>query len=142
MHKKRPQLGAFCMIVALWLLFHVTTVTVFELIDTTSGVDELRNTGEERVRFMRDIEFNKWVLVSVFPRDGFFCFRTRWTNKGVVVRHVFEDNKAVVGRMDIVFHFIYFSKMECKDRYFFLKNKNFFRNYCKIKNKLTLSFRQ
>jgi hypothetical protein len=27
--------------------------------------------------------------------------------------------------MDLFFHLYYFSKMECKDRYFFLKNKNF-----------------
>lgn len=67
------------MIVALWLLFHVTTVTVFELIDTTSCIDKLRNTSEEWMRFVRDIEFHEWVLVAVFPRDGFFCFRTRWT---------------------------------------------------------------
>ena len=49
--------------------------TVLEAVDTTFGVDDLLFTGEEWVRGTRDVHFNKWVLVAIFPFNGFVGLR-------------------------------------------------------------------
>ena len=47
-------------------------VLLTKLIDTTGGIHELRFSGVEWMRLVADFHLDQWVLVSVFPLDGFF----------------------------------------------------------------------
>lgn len=47
-----------------------TTKATLESLDTTSGVDDLHLTGEERVTRRGDLDLVQRVRLAVFPLDG------------------------------------------------------------------------
>lgn len=86
------------------ILFHGTTKTVFELIDSTCSIHELCNSRKEWVRFVRDIQFYKRIFISIFPFYGFFGWCTRGAQKCVLVGHIFKHNQAVIFWVNIFLH--------------------------------------
>ena len=54
------------------LLASVPFVTLPELVHPTGSIHKLHLSGVERMRCVRDLEFDQWVLVSIGVLDGFF----------------------------------------------------------------------
>ena len=44
-----------------------------EAIDATFGVDNLFLAREEGVRSRRNLNFDQWIFLTIFPLDGFFA---------------------------------------------------------------------
>ena len=86
------------------LLLAAVAVTAHELIDATSGVDEFLLAGEEWVRRAGDFQLHEGILLAI-DFDGFTSCNSRASDESVIIRHIFENNFAVVGWMNIFFHF-------------------------------------
>ena len=78
-------------------------VAAHELIDATCGVDEFLFACEERVRGAGDFKLHQRIGHTV-DIDGFAGCDSRTGDECFIVRHVFEDNFAIVGGMDVLFH--------------------------------------
>jgi len=78
------------------------TKLLTELLDATSGVDDLVLTGVERMRFGRNFDLHEWVLLA-FEFGCFACADSRAGDEFEVVRHVVEQNFAVIW-MDALLH--------------------------------------
>ena len=78
----------------IYLFLRSLTVAAHELINTTSGVDELALTGVEGVRSAFAFEF--YGVISL-------CGRTR--KEHIAVGHVLEHDGAIVFWMNTFFHF-------------------------------------
>lgn len=87
-----------------FFLFHGTTKTVFEFIDTTCGINELGNSRKERMRLVRDIKFHQRVFISVLPFNRFFGWSARRAQKSILVGHVFKNNQSVIVRVNVFLH--------------------------------------
>ena len=46
-------------------------VALTELVDLFCGLQDVLLTGIEGVRLARNLKFQQWILVTVFPGDGF-----------------------------------------------------------------------
>ena len=90
-----------------WLLslfLRSLTVAAHELINTTSGVDELALTSVEGVRSARN--FNLYHGVSfAFEFYGVICLCGRTRKEHIAVGHVLEHDGAIVFWMNTFFHF-------------------------------------
>ena len=60
-------------------------VLLTELVNSTGRIHELCFTRVEWVRLVADFHLDQWVLVSVFPLDGFFGCGSRTAQECVVV---------------------------------------------------------
>ncbi len=107
--QKSPELfgsGLFRMLVLCRSLFFLAVaVTAHELVHTTCGVNELLLAGEERVRAAGDFKLHEGVSHAI----NFDCLLSGDGGTGdedFIVRHVFEHYFAIVGRMDVFFHFL------------------------------------
>lgn len=87
------------------LFLFTVTVTGKELIDTTCGVDELLLTGEEGVRGGSDFKLYQRIGFAI-NFNSLLSSYGRVSDENLIVRHIFEYNFAIVGRMDVFFHFI------------------------------------
>jgi hypothetical protein len=56
-------------------------VFLFELVDTSGRIYQHIFAGKERVRHIGDLEFDKWILVAVFPFNRLFRGGGRATQK-------------------------------------------------------------
>ena len=92
------------MIDVIKLFFDVTCVTILEFINTTRSIYELNDTCKEWVRFVRDIQFEQWIHISIFVLNGFFRNGTWRAQKHIIIRHVFKYNKSVIFWVYIFFH--------------------------------------
>lgn len=84
-------------------LFVAVAVTAHELVDAACGVDELLLAGEEGVRGACDFKLHERIGLAV-DFDGFAGSDSRTGDEDFIVRHIFEYNFAVFGRMDVFFH--------------------------------------
>ena len=89
------------------ILLRSLTVAAHELVDATSGVDELALTGIERVRSARN--FNLYHRVSfAFELYGVICLCGRAREEHIAVGHVLKHDGAIVFWMNTFFHFYLF----------------------------------
>ena len=89
----------------LWgLLLGVLLVLAHELIDAAGGVNELHLAGEEGVGGVGDFQLDDGVLLAIGIDDGLLRGGAALREDHVLVRHVFEDNEAIVFGMDAFFH--------------------------------------
>ena len=49
------------------------SVTLFESINATTGIQHLVLAGVKRVRSTGNLNLYQWVLITVFPLDGFLA---------------------------------------------------------------------
>lgn len=76
-----------------------------EFVDATGGIDEFLLSGVEGVRGGSDFEFDEGVCFAV-EVDGFASGYGAACDEHFVVRHIFEHHFAIVGGMDVFFHFV------------------------------------
>ena len=88
----------------IYLFLRGLTVAAHELVDASSGVDELALTSVERVRAARDFYFYHRVSFA-FEFYGLCCSCSRLRKEHIAVGHVFEHDGAIVFRMNTFFHF-------------------------------------
>jgi hypothetical protein len=75
-----------------------------ELVDTASRVNEFHLAREKRMAVCGNFHLYEWVLVAVFPLDGFLAAGARFAQEHIVRGDVLEYYGAVVGWMNIFFH--------------------------------------
>ena len=80
-------------------------VTAHELVNATSGVDELRLTSVEGVRSARDFKLHYGVGFA-FKFYGVVGLASGTREEHVAVAHVFENYGTIVLGMDSFFHFV------------------------------------
>ena len=78
-------------------------VTAHELVNATSGVNELRLTSIEGVRSARDFELYYGVGLA-FKFYGVVGLASGTREEHVAVAHILEDNRAIIFGMDTLFH--------------------------------------
>ena len=89
-------------------LFRSLTVAAHELINTSSGVDELALTSIERVRGARDFDFYHRVSFAFeFHCVIRLCCGLR--EEHIAVGHVLEHDGAIVFGMNSLFHFFLYN---------------------------------
>lgn len=84
-----------------------------ELVDAAGGVDEFLLAGEEGVGGGGDFQLHQGVGLAV-DFDSFLSGNSRVGDEDFIVRHIFENYFAIVGRMDVFFHFISDVVVVCK----------------------------
>ena len=90
----------------IYLLLGSLTVAAKELIDASSGVDELALTSIERVRGARDFNFYHGVSFAFeFHCVVGLCCRLR--KEHIAVGHVLKHDGAIVFGMDTFLHFTF-----------------------------------
>lgn len=85
-------------------LFSVFLVTFVEFVDTTCSIHQYVLTGIERVRSIGDLKFNHWILVPVFPGDGFAGRSGGFAQEAIPIGHVFKHYESIIFRMNSLFH--------------------------------------
>ena len=116
----------------LLLLLRSLTVAAHELINTSSGVDELALTCIERVRGAGDFYFYHRVSFAF----EFYCvvgLCCRLREEHIAVGHVLKHDGAIVFGMNTFFHFefninnvnVQISTLGCKGTYFFRITQTF-----------------
>ena len=85
------------------LLLRAVAVTAAELVHATGGIDQLLLAGEEGVGRRGDFKLHQGIFLAIYF-DGLTRCYGRAGDKDFVVRHIFENHLAVVGRMDVFFH--------------------------------------
>ncbi len=91
-----------------FLFLGISLVLAHELINTSSGVNQFQLTRVEGVGGVGDLELQNRIFVTVGIGDGLFGGCTAFGQNHVAVRHVFENDQAVVRGMDSFFHLINF----------------------------------
>lgn len=79
-------------------------VTSFELINTSSCVYQNFLSGKERVGSIGNFKLNQWVLLAIFPLNGFFGIAGGAAKKSIAITHVFENYKPIRIGVDPFFH--------------------------------------
>jgi hypothetical protein len=80
-------------------------VTRKELINTTCGVNEFLLAGEEGVGRRCDFKLYQRIGFAI-DFNSLLSSHGRMGDEDFIVRHIFENYFAIVGRMDVFFHFI------------------------------------
>jgi len=111
------------------LLFRSLTVAAHELINTSSGVDELALTSVERVRGAGDFYFYHRVSFAF----EFYCIVSlccRLREEHIAVGHVLKHDGAIVFGMNTFFHFEFnINNVNCSISNFGLQRYCFFLNF-------------
>jgi hypothetical protein len=92
---------------ALFLLL----VAFLEFIDTACGIHQHILTRKEGVRSVGDFQFDKGVLVAVFPLDGLPGLGGGFAHESITIAHILEDNEPVTFGVDILFHNLFCLKV-------------------------------
>ena len=129
-----------------FLFLRSLAVAAHELIDTSSGVDELALTSIERVRGAGDFNFYHGVSFA-FEFYGIIRFCSRLRKEHIAVGHVLEHDGAIVFGMNTFFHFELkinikirsFSHFGLQRYDYFSEYTNFYADFCFSLNKM-LSF--
>jgi len=104
------------------------TVAAHELVDATSGVDELALTSIERVRGAGDFYFYHRVSFAFeFYCVVSFCCRLR--EEHIAVGHVLKHDGAIVFGMNTFFHFEFNINVNCSNFHFGLQRYEYFSDY-------------
>ena len=113
----------------LFSLFRSLTVAAHELIDATSGVDELALTSVERVRGAGDFYFYHMVSFAF----EFYCIIRlccRLRQEHIAVGHVLKHDGAIVFGMNTFFHFEFnINNVNCSNFHFGLQRYEYFLNF-------------
>ena len=108
------------------LLLRSSTITAHELINTSSGVDELALTSIERVRGAGDFYFYHRVSFAF----EFYCvvgLCCRLREEHIAVGHVLKHDGAIVFGMNTFFHFEFnINNVNCSIFHFGLQRYYFF----------------
>lgn len=84
-------------------LLAAASVAAHELVDATSGVDELALTSIEGVRGAGDFELYYGVFLA-FEDDGVSGLASAAAEEHVAIAHILEYNGTIVFGMDTLFH--------------------------------------
>lgn len=91
-----------------YLLIEVILVTVHELIHTSCGINKFHLTCIERMRCIRNLKFDKWVVLSILHLYRFPAGCGGLGHKDITIGHILENDQSVIPRMYIFFHLIFF----------------------------------
>jgi hypothetical protein len=75
-----------------------------ELVDPSGGVYKLHLSGKEGVRLARNLQFDQWIFVAVFPFDGILGGYAGFCEEGEIAGEILKHDVAIIGRMNIFFH--------------------------------------
>jgi hypothetical protein len=87
-------------------------VTLVEFVDTTCCIHQYVFTSVERMAGIRDLQFDHWILVAIFPFDGFFAACCRFTQERMSVTHVFKHYELIICGVEFLFHIFFFLCMD------------------------------
>src|SRR5688500_16109962 len=79
-------------------------VTFLEFVDTTCSINQNFLAGKEGVRRIRNFEFYKGIIVTIFPFHCFFCGGRRTAQETMPVTHIFENYEPIILGMKSLFH--------------------------------------
>ena len=82
---------------------NLLTVTLTELVDLFCGLQDVLFTGVEGVRLTRNLEFEQWVLITVFPGDGLSGRHGGFCQDRKIGRDILEHNVSVIW-VNVLFH--------------------------------------
>ena len=85
-------------------LLGAVAVAAHELVYAACGVDEFLLAGEEGVRSAGDFKLHKGIGNTI-NLDSFAGGHGRTGDEDFVIRHVLENHFAIVGGMNVFFHF-------------------------------------
>ncbi len=81
-------------------------VALAELVNLLRGLQDVLLTGVKRVRLARNLQFQQWVFVAVFPLDGIPGGRGRFRQDREIGRNILENDVSVFG-MYALFHLLW-----------------------------------
>ena len=85
--------------------FLAPLVLLRELLDATSGVDELHLARIERVRSRADFDLYQWIFFAIIQLDGFFRTHRGVDDKLCACRCILEYDWAILW-VNVFFHLI------------------------------------
>lgn len=91
------------------VLLRFLFVSLFKFIDTAGGIDQHILAGKKRVGRIGNFKLHQGIFVAVFPLDRFAGIGGRTGKEAGSVTHVFENDEAIIVRMNILFHKIAFA---------------------------------
>lgn len=82
---------------------HLLAVALTELVDLFRGLQNVLLARVKRVRLARNFKFQQWILVTVFPLDGFPGRDGRPGQDRKLRRNVLEHDVSIFG-VNVLFH--------------------------------------
>ena len=126
----------------LYSLLRCLTVAAHELINTSSGVDELALTSIERVRGAGDFYFYHRVSFAF----EFYCIIRlccRLREEHIAVGHVLKHDGAIVFGMNTFFHFEFnINNVNCSNSHFGLQRYEYFSDYTNFSSLFCFSLKK
>lgn len=88
--------------------FLAPLVLLGELLDATSGVNELHLARIERVRCRADFNLHQWIFFAIIHLDRFFRSHRGVDDKLSACRCILEYDRSII-RVNVFFHLIVLS---------------------------------
>ena len=93
--------------ILLLLLVKTSLILADELVNTTGGVHQLHLASEKWMGCVGNLQLDQRILLTVFPNNGVLCLYRRLAQKGDIIGHVLKNDKPIIFRMNLCFHYSY-----------------------------------